>query len=231
MNALIQLESTLIGSEKAVAELQARSSASLLVISDSHGESEIVRQIVETFGSDTDALVFCGDGFEDVMSIVSEAFFNEKLRSFLPPVIACARGNGDAPFVTIPVEDETEKKMDIYKEYRVNPKVIFEVAGRIVLVVHGNRQNVDFGVENLCESAYSADADLVFYGHTHIHEREDIDGTLFLNPGSCARPRGGQSPSFAVISFPGENERYDAEFYCIGKTLFGNYEFIPLGLR
>jgi len=231
MNGLIQVESTLIGTKEDIEKIEKKSSANLLVVSDSHGNAEIIRQIVEEFGSKADALVFCGDGFADIMSVIQESFFNEKLRAFLPPVIVCARGNGDSGFVTIPVDDEISKKMGAYKEYKVKTEVKFEVAGRIVLAVHGNRQNVDFGLDNLCNLAYSEDADLVFYGHTHLHAREDIDGTLFLNPGSCTRPRGGQPPSFAIISFPGENERYDADFFCVGKTIFGNYEFIPLGIQ
>ena len=55
MNALVQLESSLIGCEEAVAELEKKTHARLLVLSDSHGGIDIVRHIVMQFGSDCDA--------------------------------------------------------------------------------------------------------------------------------------------------------------------------------
>lgn len=232
MNGLVQQESTLIGTKEAVDTLSESSSATLLVVSDSHGDTDTLAQIVEQFGPSSDALVFCGDGFIDVMSLIEEAFTNDKQRANLPPVIASVQGNGDASFQTISVKNDTPEKESatIYREYSVKRELTFTVAGRVVFLVHGNRHNVDFGVERLASSAYSADADIVFFGHTHRHFRDDIEGTLFLNPGSCSRPRGGQSVSFAVVSFPGEHERYDAEFFCIHKTIFGNCEFKPLDL-
>ncbi|OJF77130.1 MAG: hypothetical protein BKP49_03070 [Treponema sp. CETP13] len=232
MNGLVQFESTLIGSKNAVAELSKCSDATLLVVSDSHGEKDILEQILLEFGADSDVLVFCGDGFYDVMELIEEAYTNEKLRACLPPVIACVQGNGDISSKTIKIPENKITKDSItgFREYSIKKELAFTVAGRVVFLVHGNRHCVDSGVEMLSSAAFSADADLVFFGHTHRRFRDDIGGTLFLNPGSIARPRGGQEASFSIVSFPGENERYDVESFCITKNVFGNCEFIPLGL-
>ncbi|HZK19736.1 MAG TPA: YfcE family phosphodiesterase [Treponemataceae bacterium] len=232
MNELIQLKSTLIGSKEAVETLKHKSSASLLVVSDSHGDTETLRQIIEFFGPDSDALVFCGDGFRDVITLVNEAFYNTTLRMLLPPVIACARGNCDPSIVNINLSslEGTKDRYGRYREYIVVPQVCFNAAGRVVLAVHGNRHNVCNTLQTLSCVAYSKYADLVFYGHTHIHRRDEIGGTVFLNPGSCSRPRGGQVASFAVVSFPGDGEHYESELFCIRRNLFGNYEFTPHSL-
>lgn len=232
MNGLVQLESTLIGTKKSVMELSKCANATLLVISDSHGEKEILEKIVLEFGPDTDVLVFCGDGFDDVMELIEAAYTNEKLRTSLPSVIACVQGNGDMSSKTIRVPDSKLIKDSVagYREYVIRKKLIFTVAGRVVFLVHGNKHCVDSGVEMLSSVAFTSDADLVFFGHTHRRFRDDIGGALFLNPGSIARPRGGQVPSFSIVSFPGENERYDVESFCISKNVFGNCEFTPLGL-
>jgi predicted phosphodiesterase len=74
------------------------------------------------------------------------------------------------------------------------------------------------------------DADLVFFGHTHRPWREDISGTLFLNPGSCARPRGVTPASFAIVSYPGMQDRYDVSFFGVRRELFGKNSFYPINV-
>jgi len=100
-----------------------------------------------------------------------------------------------------------------------------KIAGRTVVVTHGHKHNVDFGTDSLQQTAEVMSADMVFYGHTHRTKREDAGATLILNPGSCARPRGGMPPTFAVVSFPGITERYDVDFFEITETLFGGIDF------
>ena len=54
--------------------------------------------------------------------------------------------------------------------------------------------SIDQGAEIL------ADCKTAFYGHSHIAKEENIDGYKFVNPGSCARPRGGQPAGFAIAT-------------------------------
>ena len=39
----------------------------------------------------------------------------------------------------------------------------------------------------------------VVFGHTHMPCNEHHDGVLFLNPGSASNPRGGSTPSVAIV--------------------------------
>ena len=228
MNSLTVQTASIIGSEEDILYLEQKESARLLVISDSHGESELFEKIIKEFGADCDAVVFCGDGICDITSYINKAAFDKKMTEDLPPVVICARGNGDADRYPLEIQIDSSGDLEprhIQPYFSVIPTVLFKVAGRTVLCVHGNRHGVDFGTETLVSTAEVMDADMVFFGHTHRIFREEAGPTLVLNPGSWSRPRGNFPPSFAVVSFPGRTERYDVDFFEITETLFSGWNF------
>ena len=157
--------------------LETQEHARLLVISDSHGNADVVRAILQNFGKTCDALIFCGDGISDVSSLLSE--------DFMPPVVAAVRGNCD-PLVSADLSSGFEQTLC--------------VNGHKILIVHGNAHGVDYGTEKLALKMKFGGYDTAFYGHTHIAAEETAGNFKFVNPGSCARPRGGQPPSFAIAT-------------------------------
>lgn len=225
MNQLVQQESFLIGSAEDIQNLEKKNKAKLLVISDSHGDYDVLYDIIMNFGSECDALIFCGDGICDIATILANAYSNEKLKEALPPVIAITQGNGDSERYRIEIED-LENNMP-WKILAVPPRTFFTVCSRNILVVHGHKHGVGLGTETLISSASIMDADMTFFGHTHIPYWEENKTALFLNPGSCSRPRGGMPASFAVVSFPGITERYSIDFFEINSGLFGQTNFRP----
>ena len=58
------------------------------------------------------------------------------------------------------------------------------------LIVHGHRQQVRMTLEPMAELARENNAQIVFYGHTHVAQVDQIDGLYFINPGSIVQPRG-----------------------------------------
>lgn len=84
-----------------------------------------------------------------------------------------------------------------------DPKVPYELLFRInnkrVYVTHGHKYNVYYGLHRLFYKAKSVEADYCFYGHTHIENYEEIEGVLFINPGSISRPRAGVS-SYMILN-------------------------------
>lgn len=221
MNNLIQLSSLLIGSSEAACELEQKKSAKLLVLSDTHGDYELTESIIRAFGVDCDALIFTGDGARDIIMCVQNAFTDDALRDALPPIIALARGNGDADTYYMETTDENAVTVPI----QVPERQSFKVAGRTVFFVHGHRHGVDYGSDTLVATARTMDADMVFFGHTHRPYREDAEGSLLLNPGSPTAPRGGAERTFAVVTFPCAQERYAVEFFAVKEALFGSYRF------
>lgn len=211
MNSLNLNESGLIGSEVAIENLKNMKNISALVISDSHGEYDIFCKVIDEFAVNVDLMIFCGDGLCDFFRYFEEAKVNVKMQEKLPPVIAVVRGNCD-------IEDFSF----------VKDMLVFEAAGRNILVTHGHRFSVNFGTDTLSASAASFDADFAFYGHTHIVHWEEVSGILLLNPGSCSLPRGSKYKSFAVINFPGLVERYSFQYFCVEKNIFGKVSFSPI---
>jgi putative phosphoesterase len=224
MNKLIQQESTLIGSPEDIEALENAEKTQLLIVSDSHGNTDNIKDIVAEFGSSCGGMIFCGDGTADLGSLFTAS---QPVRDALPPVIAAVRGNGDSAMFTGNTQngdDYTPSQVRIVTEKRI----VFKVAGRTVFAVHGHQYSVDYGTDLINQSASVFDADMVFYGHTHRIHREETGGVLVLNPGSCSNPRSGFLPTFAVVSIPGITERFDVFFYEIRKNMFGAVDFLPV---
>lgn len=188
---IIQEVHGLIGKKEDINALALKDHARILVISDSHGHPGILTGIVQAFGPKCDGLVFCGDGACDLAQLLYNADSDKKLRNSIPPVIAFARGNGDP--ATYP--------LDSFHSLSIPARQLLTVNGHNCIIVHGHNEGVDFGMENLGLEMQLAEADTAFYGHTHIALEEQDGKYKFVNPGSCARPRGGQPPAFAIATF------------------------------
>ncbi|MDR2897183.1 MAG: metallophosphoesterase [Spirochaetaceae bacterium] len=218
MNDLCQIDSLLIGSREAAEELEQKESARLLVVSDSHGKTDVLEGIIKKFGPDCDALIFSGDGCWDIASCLEKAYTNTALKEALPPVLALARGNGDEEQYRVITDDGTGFPM------YVTDRQILKAAGRKIFITHGHRQRVEYGTNALLASSEVLDCDLVFFGHTHRPYMYEEKNSLLLNPGSCARPRGGVPPTIAIVEYPSVEELYSVEFYQIEES-FGRYKF------
>lgn len=215
MNALVQTSSGLIGSAEDLEKLASASKAVLLVVSDLHCDDYLMlKEIVNQFGQDSSAMVYCGDGAGDIVRYLSEAAEDPEMKAKLPPVIGLVRGNGDYGHYS-----SSRLAVD------VPDRLVFKAAGRKIFAVHGHRYGVEFVTDALESAAETAGATVVLYGHTHIPEKNVKGNMLILNPGSAARPRGGSRPSLAVVSYPGVKEKYDVDFFSIGSKPFGGYEF------
>lgn len=57
-------------------------------------------------------------------------------------------------------------------------------------ILHGHKHQVKFSLDGMADVAAENNASIVFYGHTHIAEVSEQDGTYFINPGSISQPRG-----------------------------------------
>ncbi|MCR4579298.1 MAG: metallophosphatase family protein [Treponema sp.] len=190
MNKYKQNKSLLIGSKEDIKELAQKDHARLLIISDSHGHTDIMQNIIMNYGKECQALIFCGDGLGDVSQIITLAQEDKALAECLPPVLAFVQGNCDPQ--AYPMEDGKYLRAPIEQELVVN--------GQKLLIVHGHAHGVDYGTEKLGLQMKFEDYKAVFYGHTHIACERNIEGYKFVNPGSCSRPRGGQLASFAIAT-------------------------------
>ena len=218
MITLKQTEHHLLGTKCDIASLAKKESARILVLSDSHGQRELFRLIVEKAGPSCDALVFCGDGAGDFVSCMDDAASDAAFAEFVPPVAAFVEGNGDADRFPVRFNPAGKKSSDVFYELIIPKRQILQAAGHVIYAVHGHEQGAYYGTEALERECEAAGADIALYGHTHI-AAEIRRSVYIVNPGSISYPRSLTPPSFAVLELDGKNS--NAVFYRIDAHLDG----------
>ena len=176
----------------ALNQLPKATSASLLLLSDTHGAVDAVRWIFASFGKTCDACLFAGDGAKDILSLVWEAASGLLTA---PPVILMVQGNCDTveyPFV-LPDANST-------KPFKLPQHLQKWIAGQQVLLTHGNHYYVEIGDRKLCMVAEHEGCTIAIHGHTHVQSIERFGSVTSINPGSPLRPRGQSFGGFAILS-------------------------------
>ena len=217
MIELIENDDKLIGSPDAIDALFKKEKARIIVLSDSHGNTEVFRNIIMQYGSSCDAVIFCGDGLSDFGRILEEAENSSELREAMPPVFAFVQGNCDSSsYILMP------KK---YPEGRAPISQVLWAAGKGIYICHGHYEGVNFTREPLAMRASTEECDVAVYGHTHIPDSsiDEAHGTHVYNPGSCSRPRGNYPPSFLILTLM--PDVIDAAFIRISDPFCQNPDF------
>lgn len=128
----------------------------ILVMSDSHGYSSVMRKVLEIQQGYIDAIVFLGDGERDLYR--------------------CQELIGNTPVYSV------KGNCDISSDSLVCDLQIF--AGKKVYITHGYAEHVKSGLFGLVEKANHCNADIVLYGHTHKSVTNYVDNVYYFNPGS-----------------------------------------------
>lgn len=160
----------------------------ILVVSDNHGNMYNLQTAIAFMEGKIDAMVHCGDS----------EFSPDTPRGLVDCPVYMAEGNCDYQF-----SGDSED--------------IFEMAGHVCFVTHGNRYGENWGEDELLERALEMGADLVFYGHTHCpaYEIYEEEGVTIFNPGSVSQPRQNPpKPSFLVVELEEDGE-VNPHFYSL----------------
>ena len=129
------------------------------IVSDTHKNLYMLDKAIKLMG-DIYLIIHLGDCKKDLTQI------NTKYNLNYEAVV----GNND--FVR---EGEVEK--------------VIVINGKKILLTHGHKYNVYFGIDRLYFRASEVEADIVLYGHTHAQNVEWVNNILFINPGSTSLPR------------------------------------------
>ncbi|WP_159547799.1 metallophosphoesterase [Streptococcus halichoeri] len=88
-----------------------------------------------------------------------------------------------------------------------------------IIQTHGHLQHINFTWDRLGYLAQEAQATLCLYGHLHRPAAWQSQGTVFINPGSVAQPRGEVSEKlYAYITLT--DEKIAVDFYTLNHTLY-----------
>lgn len=142
----------------------------LLIISDSHGNKDLVKEIImET--TKIDYVLFAGDGIKEIKQISSETDIE----------IIAVSGNCD-------------------NFSKGSSERLIVICGKRIFLTHGHKYNVKFGLDKLFYRAKELKADIVIFGHTHKPESFIEKGVLFFNPGSILFSIGRETGTFGIIN-------------------------------
>lgn len=148
----------------------------ILVVSDNHG---ITRPFIQELKNHNDAeyIFHLGDLVNDAREIQKSTNIPVKM----------VRGNNDFLDKNIPWYEVVK-----IEEYNI-------------LLTHGHKEKINNGYSDLVNKAKECNADIAFYGHTHIYEDTIIDGVRIINPGSAGYDRGGEFESYIVMNIDKDN--------------------------
>lgn len=151
------------------------------VISDTHipvFTDHIPSVVIEIFRS-CDIIVHAGDIVD--YSVVEDLGHIAEVKA--------VRGNMDAPAL---------KKV-------LPEKLVFEVSGKKIGVVHGRGKGGD--LLEWVKGEFKKDVDIIIFGHSHSPCNKSIGGRLFFNPGSATDSVFHTKRTFGVIYINGETVR------------------------
>lgn len=153
----------------------------ILIVSDSHGRCYYLEKALSRV-KPIDLLIHLGDIEGD----------EDYIKSLAECPVAMVSGNNDY-FTSIPREN------------------FIQLGKYYIMLTHGHRFGVNYGVEQLKEAAVLNGADIVMFGHTHrpLIDLKD-DHIWAINPGSITQPRqNGRIPSFIIMEI---DKHGDAHF-------------------
>lgn len=215
MNTLEECKPGVWGESECLARLEAAESARILLVSDSHGRIPILRGILKDFGPSCDALLFAGDGVEDLIECREEAIETESARQVFPPVMAMVSGNGDLPMYRVTSEKEGRERV----LFRVPMAQVICACGKKILLSHGHLYSVGSSMQPLIKAARHNECQIAVYGHTHIASSQSYKSVLAVNPGSICLPRGTSKASLAIIEISASSEQAECSFYPPGEGI------------
>jgi uncharacterized protein len=88
-----------------------------------------------------------------------------------------------------------------------------DIQGVRFFITHGHRYNVKMTLMNLYYRAQEIGAKVVCFGHSHIAGAENINGILFINPGSIYLPRMRKEKTYVILEI--DEEKATVYFYDI----------------
>ena len=142
----------------------------IVVVSDTHRNYRVLRDIVIKHENDSSLFLFAGDGERELNDIRDE---------FCNKTFYAVRGNCD--FASI----EQASRIVVANDVKI-------------FLTHGDMYGVKATTANIVAAAKKNGAKIAVFGHTHLPFSGYEDDVYLLNPGSAALPRSGR-PSYGII--------------------------------
>lgn len=158
----------------------------VLIASDIHGSLKYCRLLVENYKKENcDKLILLGDVLYHGPRNDLPEEYNPKgviaLLNDMADEILCVRGNCEAEV------DDMVLDFNVLADYAL----LFN-NGRTFFLTHGHK----FNPQN---PPKLKKGDVLFNGHTHVSKIEELDGFLYVNPGSVSIPKEGTPRGYIIL--------------------------------
>jgi len=156
------------------------------ILSDTHGSALAWEKACKIFAG-CELIVHTGDVlYHGPRNPLPDGHNPQKLaelinNSTLPVIFT--RGNCDAEIDSVLIKYPIQ-----------SPYAVVYVNGKTAIAAHGT----DMDDTVIAKKAALYKADIFISGHTHIPRLERMESIVFVNPGSCALPKGNEGPTAAV---------------------------------
>lgn len=149
----------------------------ILVISDTHGHMERVKEVLDR-ERPIDILIHCGD-------VEGQEHAIQKLAGC--PCYMVSGNNDWASWLS--------------------REITTMIGGYTLFITHGHRYGVSLGKERIRDEAQSRGADVCLFGHTHKPCVDTDGKLTLMNPGSLSYPRQiGRKPTYGIIEIREEEK-------------------------
>lgn len=158
-----------------------------LICSDIHGDAQSTERIIKLFELErADKILLLGDIlYHGPRNDLPEGYAPKKVISLLNGIkekILAVRGNCDTEV------DQMVLEFPILADY-----AHINADGLSIIATHGHKYNIENPLPQ-------PEGEILLHGHTHIPAAEEFGNkNTYLNPGSCAIPKGGYPKSYATL--------------------------------
>ena len=155
----------------------------ILVVSDTHGNTELLHEVGAKYRTSVDLVIHLGDNLSDA---------NHVMLDFPTIALVGVKGNCDFSYMLSDAKNEA----------------CFTVESHRIFYTHGHKYNVKFGVEYLASNAKFNNCDIALFGHTHVGMTALCNGVLVINPGSLSCPRDNTRGTYCVLEIDNNDVNY-----------------------
>jgi putative phosphoesterase len=108
-------------------------------------------------------------------------------------------------------KDIVHVKGNIHKDAGTHYNITMTVDDITIFLTHGHKFKVHKSLDYLKKQLMNINADIAFFGHTHVAYFERFNNIFLVNPGSCTLPRNTLPPTFVVMDV--QNGNIDITFH------------------
>ena len=154
--------------------------------SDVHGSAYYCRKMLEAFELEkADRLVLLGD-------LLYHGPRNDLPKEYAPKEVISMLNRMRNKIYAVRRNCEAEVDQMVLEFPVMADYCILAIDGKTLYATHGH-------VYNTSNLPPMQDGDVLVHGHTHVLKAEQMEGYIWLNPGSVSIPKEGNPPTYAVL--------------------------------